>query len=209
MNKQKLRKRWLSLMKQSGIQTGVSDVYKDIVNHYSEQHRHYHNLVHIYDALLEFDESKQLAQNPLAVELAIWFHDIIYDTKASNNEERSADFTYETLDGLGFTKTVCELVSQMIVATKHDCKPSDSDTELLIDIDLSILGQPPKRFTSYEQEVRAEYVWVSDLDFKERRSVILNLFLARKKIYSTDLLHKKYERKARENIRWSIQRLTQ
>lgn len=58
---------------------------------YSEPHRHYHNFHHIADSLAEFDRARHLAREPLAVELAIWFHDTVYDTRAGNNEEQSAE----------------------------------------------------------------------------------------------------------------------
>jgi len=81
------------------------------------------------------------------------------------------------------------------------------DAPLVVDIDLSILGQPSERFWEYEKQIRAEYVWVEQSIFAAKRSEILERFLARPRIYNNGLFFDRRELQARDNLRASIQRL--
>jgi len=65
-------------------------LYQDLVARYREPHRRYHTLQHLEECFARFDELRALAEHPRDVELAIWFHDAIYDTRRSDNEARSA-----------------------------------------------------------------------------------------------------------------------
>ncbi len=79
------------LWRQVSTATGdPQSIYRELASLYSQPHRYYHNLHHIAECLAEFDSVRHLASQPVAVELAIWFHDAIYDTRAQDNEERSA-----------------------------------------------------------------------------------------------------------------------
>ena len=81
----------------------------------------------------------------------------------------------------------------------------------MIDIDLSILGQPPDRFDAYETEIRTEYAPVIEergtAAFNSGRAGILRRFLDRPAIYSTEHFRARYERAARANLQRSIERL--
>jgi predicted metal-dependent HD superfamily phosphohydrolase len=174
---------------------------------YAEQHRHYHNARHIGECLKEFDSVRELAGQPLAVELAIWFHDAIYDPHASDNEERSAGLAGQFLSSAGLGRQFQEPVARLVLATKQHDGSLHPDAPLLVDVDLSILGQPPERFWQYENQIRAEYEWVPNEVFATRRAEILEQFLARKRIYSTDNFFRKYEAQARMNLRASVENL--
>jgi predicted metal-dependent HD superfamily phosphohydrolase len=90
------------------------------------------------------------------------------------------------------------------MATKHDAMPDSTDSRLLVDIDLAILGAPVERFDEYERQVRQEYSWVPDALFRRKRREILEAFLARPRIFSTDYFQLKYEAQARTNLERSI-----
>lgn len=62
-------------------------VFDGLMELYSEENRAYHNLLHIDRMLSWLDESGEASD---AVELAIWFHDAIYDPQGSQNEAKSA-----------------------------------------------------------------------------------------------------------------------
>src|SRR5437660_7778156 len=92
------------------------DVCQELVSFYSEPHRHYHNQGHISECLDEFDASRYLARRPLAVELAIWFHDAIYETRAADNEEKSADLAKKRISEAGGDGQLCASVAALVMA---------------------------------------------------------------------------------------------
>jgi predicted metal-dependent HD superfamily phosphohydrolase len=181
--------------------------YAKLIERYGEPHRAYHNLRHIRQCLAEFAPARRMAGEQDAVEMAIWYHDAIYDSHAKDNEERSAALAEVAGKAAGMPSGFLSRVSVLILATRHVATPEDADAALLVDIDLSILGQPPSRFDEYEKEIRQEYDWVEAKAFAAGRSTILKSFLERPSIYSTDFFRAKYEAKARENLARSVRRL--
>ena len=174
---------------------------------YSEPHRRYHNLTHITDCLTGFDRARELAREPLAVELAIWFHDAVYDTQAADNEERSAQLAQSWLGEAYAAPALIAAVGRLILATKKHDSSLHVDAGLLVDVDLSILGQPQNRFWDYESQIRGEYSWVPAEVFSVKRAEILEGFLARRRIYSTDFFFGQLEAQARINLQASIRLL--
>ena len=169
--------------------------------------RHYHNLEHIRHCLDLFEQTRNRFEDPEAVELAIWFHDSVYDPTQSDNEERSADWAADALRGCGASHAHIDRVRNLILATKHNAEPADNDARLLVDTDLAILGSDAEQFDAYERAIRKEYAHVTDDAFARGRSQILEKFLARPQIYLTDCFRDKFEAKARRNIARSIAQL--
>ncbi|MBW8865337.1 MAG: hypothetical protein JF609_10555 [Verrucomicrobia bacterium] len=150
---------------------------------------------------------KMLARQPQAVELAIWFHDAVYDTHAGDNEERSAGLAQSWLKKFKAEAELIESVERLVLATKSHDGSLHPDAPLLVDIDLSILGRPRKQFWEYESQIRQEYAWVDKAVFAAKRMEILERFLARKRIYQTDHYFHFFQFQAAENLRASIERL--
>lgn len=150
-----LEHRWLTLCDQAGLDASVE--WRVLSDAYGDQARAYHNWNHVADCLLRFDEYSHLAADPIAVEFAIWFHDIVYDTHAADNEERSAAVAVEFLSATSHGPDVAGL----IMATKHTGSPGAGDAALLCDIDLSILGHAPGPYDEYAAAIRREYSWVA------------------------------------------------
>ncbi len=198
--------RWLELWSDQAENTALHDVYSDLVKRYSEPHRHYHNLSHVSWCLEELAEARSHADHPLEAELAIWFHDAVYDPKRSDNEETSARYAQDTLGKL-IEKEPLEMVHSLILATRHAEPPKNNDEKLVADIDLAILGTPIEEYKEYENGVRREYGWVPEDRFKAGRAEVLARFLARKHIYYTDHFREKYEVNARANLSRSISTL--
>jgi len=203
----RMKQRWTALWKRLGAQGDASVIYNDLVSRYSEPHRAYHTLEHIGHCLDEFEQVRHLATNPDAVELALWYHDAIYDTKAKDSEERSAVLTAEVVRSASLSDNLGQSVANLIMATKHTATPTDPDVQLLVDIDLSILGQSEDKFDEYERQVRKEREWVAEDAFIAGRSAILKSFLDRSTIYSMQFFRNKYETQARRNIAGSLARL--
>lgn len=199
--------RWTQIWRAA---TGIippAEYFQRLTAMYSEPHRRYHNQPHIVDCLAEFDRVKTLAAQPVAVALAIWFHDAIYDPHAADNEERSAELATQWLKELQADAALAEAVGRLVLATKNHDGSMHADAPLLVDIDLSILGQPPERFWEYERQIREEYAWVEKTIFAAKRAEILERFLARPQIYQTAIFFEKLEAQARENLKVSMRRL--
>ena len=123
---------------------------------------------------------------------------------AHDNEARSADWARQALLEAGAAADAAERVHALVMATRHDAVPQGRDAELLIDIDLSILGAARERFDEYERQVHAEYGFVPEEVRLPRRRAILQRFLDRKAIYATPRMHAQLEAQARINLQRSI-----
>ncbi len=198
-----LANRWLELCEDSGLDGQAC--WTKLVDAYSDPVRAYHNLNHVADCLHQFDEHSHLADDPVAVEFAIWFHDIVYDTHAHDNEERSAAFAAEFLAGSALGPVVADL----ILATRHVCPPLSSDAALLCDIDLSILGRDPGVYDSYALAIRQEYSWVPLAEFAKARTRVLESFLGRLAVFAHFQMETRYGDQARFNLRREIASLAE
>jgi predicted metal-dependent HD superfamily phosphohydrolase len=195
--------RWHALSESLGCQADAELEFQRLALAYNQTGRDYHNWQHIIDCLARFDEVVHLIANPLMVETAIWYHDAVYDPKASDNEERSAELCLKFLSKCNRchdAMTVCN----MIMATRHDRPSADSDTRYLLDIDLSILGRNADEFERYNDAIRKEYAWVPTSDYREGRKRVLTGFLERARIYATDYFLLRFENQARINLKSAI-----
>jgi predicted metal-dependent HD superfamily phosphohydrolase len=154
-----LRTRWLRLCESVGLD-GCAQ-WQSLSSAYEAPDRAYHNMNHIADCLLLFDGHVSLATDRIAVEFAIWFHDIVCDTHAQDNEERSAVVAAEFLSVTSHGPVVADLIR----ATRHDGQHCTTDAALICDIDLSILGRPAAVYDAYARAIRQEYAWVPIADF--------------------------------------------
>lgn len=171
---------------------------------YAEPHRHYHTLQHLEECFALLAPAAHLAEHPAEVELALWFHDAIYDTQAHDNEERSAGWAEQALRAAGVPPESAGRVGDLVRVTRHDALPEGADARLLVDVDLSILGAPEARFAEYERQVREEYRWVPDAAFRQGRARILTSFLERPSIYGTSWFAGRLEGPARANLQRSL-----
>ncbi|WP_377154919.1 N-methyl-D-aspartate receptor NMDAR2C subunit [Roseateles sp. UC29_93] len=176
----------------------------DLLARYAEPPRKYHTRQHLEECLALFDEVGALAVHPAEVEMALWFHDAIYDVKGSGNEERSAEWAQEALLAAGAERDVADRVRRLVLVTKHDGVPASVDEQVLVDIDLAILGAGRPRFDEYERQIRDEYAYVPGFLFRRKRRKILRTFLERPVLYSTPALRELLDARARENLRRAI-----
>lgn len=198
--------RWQTLMHQLGAKPSL-DTYQQLVRAYTEPHRHYHTAAHIDACLHHFDSVKSLAQAPATLEMALWFHDAVYQTQSTQNEQNSADWAVQFLQQAEVAADPCHQVHQLIMATAAHTIHNDEDTALMIDIDLAILGQDTQTFTNFETQIRQEYAWVTIAEYCRRRSQILETFAQRPHLYQTAYFQERYEALARSNLQTAIQRL--
>lgn len=199
--------KWQSLLLPFEVESTVSQkVFLDLTSAYANPERFYHNLAHILQVIEKIEIMRSHSQNLPALQFAAWFHDIIYDSKAKDNEEKSADYAASALASLGITATTIDIVKNLILSTKtHQVADKDIDTKILIDADLSILGASADEYRIYARHIRQEYAWLSDAEYRQGRKQVLQHFLQRQRIYHTPQMFAELELKARQNIREEIE----
>ncbi len=194
--------RFLRLWQEAGSAAGTARaelIFGQVAAHYAETCRRYHTADHIAHCLGQLDLVTDPRADNVAVELGVWFHDVVYRLGDPNNERRSADWFLELAVG-DLRRVDCDKVWRMILATEHRQVPSELDARYLCDIDLSSFGLPNDEFLRDSRLVREELGHVPDeVYYPGQRDFLLRL-LARDRIYTTDLFHDLYERSARANI---------
>ncbi len=198
--------RWKTACEACGF-AGTERDYRLVVRAWSSWGRHYHTLAHLEACLQEFDGARALATHSGEVELALWLHDVVYSTWRSDSEIRSATFATTIMANGGAASAAVERVQTAILATRHQGAEPTGDAALVVDIDLSILGQSAAVYREFEQNVRREYWWVPRKRYGTGRSAILESFLSRATIYSFSDFRRRYESQARLNLASAIELL--
>lgn len=196
---------WQHMWEELGAQ-GSPALFNQLIAAYSERHRHYHTLQHLRECLHAFDAARTLARRPAEVELALWFHDAVYDVHRDDNEERSAEWAAMAMRNAGLQDAAVQRVHALIMATKHKALPSDIDAKVLVDVDLAILGAAQERFDESDTQIRREYAHVPEPAFREGRCSVLRSFLERPRLYATEAFHQALEKQARRNLARAIAR---
>lgn len=186
------------------------EAYIRVRDRYQANNLAYHNFEHIFECMEALDVTSTLAEDHTLIQAAIWYHDAIYDPKRKDNEELSAKLAMKelselTIDGQSINTLA---VYELIMATKHAELPTTPDAKLLVDIDLRILGTDVIRYSRYMGAIRSEYGWVPEADYRAGRAKVMQTFLDRAYIYSTDFFREHYEAQARKNIANEIAWLT-
>ena len=179
-------------------------LHAELLARYAEPHRAYHTQQHLAECLALFDEVRHLARHPAEIEIALWFHDAVYDVHRHDNEALCADWARCALLDAGAAADVADRVAALVMATRHSVAPATPDEQLLLDIDLAILGAAPARFAEYEAQIGVEYGHVPQPLFNQKRGEILAGFLARPVLYATPALRDRFEAAARHNLAAAI-----
>ncbi|ESW71674.1 hypothetical protein X769_03800 [Mesorhizobium sp. LSJC268A00] len=184
---------------------------------YQAPDRHYHNLAHIEALLALADEYRASLHDSGAVEAAIWFHDAIYDSRAKDNEARSAALAQDKLAARTDPERLGRIAAMIVATATHElpslqprCLADENalrDAALFLDMDLAILGASADAFDAYEQAVRREYGWVEEPMWRAGRGAILKTFLARQHIFHTQEFRQRFEPQARQNLARSLETL--
>lgn len=193
------RGRWLLTWGELGLSPSDEE-WTALEARMTEKHRAYHNLQHLRECLGWLHRVRSHVQAPAEVELAIWYHDAVYESMRGDNEEKSADLAVQALQAAGAAAEVLGRIRRHILATKQHLPGAEGDTAWMIDIDLAILGADEARFAEYEQQVRREYRWVPGFVFRRKRKEFLRSLLARPAIYQTAFFHERLEARARGNL---------
>ncbi len=148
-----LRARFYRLASSIGLEVKLFDL---LDRYYSEPGRHYHGWGHISACLAQFDRIEHLLLDPIAVEIAIWFHDAVYIPGGKRNELDSAELAYNSLRPAGHE--LAQKVKAYVEATDyfHDSGIADPDLDYLKDIDFSAFGKPFDAFWRDVERLRRE-----------------------------------------------------
>jgi predicted metal-dependent HD superfamily phosphohydrolase len=207
MNANPLQVRFEQAFTTLGVEAAPED-FAALDSRYQEPHRAYHNWRHISECLGELDDQTGNG----VMEIAIFYHDAIYNTKGKENEEQSAKMCADVLSKKGVSQAVIYQAQDLILATRHVNIPRNEQEAAIIDIDLSILGRDPQRFQEYERNIRQEYGWAPIDAYRSGRKNILESFLGRAEqgsLYTLKKFRTKFERQAVSNLYWAIENLPQ
>ena len=202
-----LRDRLTGLLRRVGATQEPSPLVAELLAAWSEPGRVYHDVRHLEDCLAQLDDISPTPAVHDVVELALWFHDAKYDSRATDNEERSAQWATEGLSAARVPRAVVAEVARLVRLTREHGPAHDEAGRLVCDIDLSILGRPGDAFDEYERRIRAEYAWVPESAYRQGRSRILAAFLRREPLFQTEAFRREFETPARANLRRALEGL--
>jgi predicted metal-dependent HD superfamily phosphohydrolase len=171
-----------------------------VVGAWTEPHRRYHDLAHLAAVLGIVDQLAGAADDPAAVRLAAWYHDVAYDPKRSDNEAVSAARARIGLLGLVDEATVAEVERLVLLTAGHDPAPGDANGAVLCDADLAVLAGPPEAYAAYASSVREEYGHLSDEEFTAGRTAVLEQLLALPALYRLPQVAGQLTARARANM---------
>ena len=184
-------------------------LWQDIATHYNEPQRAYHTLRHIQQLFKQFKQINHNLHEPHIIALALFYHDVIYDPRRSDNELKSAEYAVAALEQYLSAEQCQHIYALIMITTNHQIdKSADedkiSDAAYLLDMDLSILGMPWSEYQVYAQAVRQEYRHIANEDYRTGRIAVLQKLLAHPVLYLTAYYHNYFEVQARDNIKREI-----
>ncbi len=199
------RDRFEALLNRCRVEgTGAPDpgeVFDEVSRRYHEPHRRYHSPRHIRHCLEQLDLVVDRLDDRDAVEMALWFHDVVWEARAAPgaNERASAELFGERLGGV-LDKAFRDTVYRLVMVTVYPSEPATADEGYMVDIDLSSFGLPWKEFLRDSQGVRDEFPHLTDEEFFPRQQRFLRMLLDQERFFVTGFFAERYERVARDNI---------
>lgn len=198
-----MRLNWLQLASGFGADSAILErTWTELHRRYQEPTRHYHNLRHLQQVLAEIQIlSAKDKDRPVALDFAAWLHDVIYDSRAQDNEQRSADYAREMLSTLQVPAEIREETARLILLTRtHTPQAEDRSGCILVDADLAILGAAENDYQEYGAAIRREYSWVPESEYRAGRLAVLERFLSRPFLFHTVEKRAMAEQRARQNL---------
>ena len=201
--------RWKALNQALGQPEMVIQGWPLITSHYEAPGRFYHTLAHLQDLYQWLDLYHAELQHPFCVELAIWFHDLVYDPTRQDNEQQSARLATGLLRKWRLDPKRITQAKSLILATEgHRPRSDNPDEPWFLDFDLSILGSAPERYEQYAQQIRQEYQMFPNEAYRQGRRQVIERMLGRERLYLTEAFFAEIETQARENLRGELELLS-
>lgn len=197
----------------------IENIWVDLLEAYTEEHRVYHTLKHIYDCLIEVHEYQKdysyphlsLATSDASLlKLALIFHDFVYEVGASDNEERSAEKANELLEKANISQRNRDIIKKLILTTKPlQALNEDSSLleELVSDIDLFGFSLNWIKFLAQNKLVASEFMPDGPTVSGIQKQISFLSSLLKTGVYRSDYYKDVYEHIAKANISKEISRL--
>lgn len=177
--------------------------------------RHYHNLDHLVHGLCEIRAwAANTRPEPTDVDIikqAFWFHDAEYShggaADAPSNEEASAQLWLGSHLGQEMGDA-----AELIRATDHfqEAVIQHPLKDILLCVDLAILGQDDEVYQNYARAIRQEYKHLPDEQYRQQRAGAL-AHLCRKaeagQLFRDAYFAEQYNERALDNMQREIARL--
>ncbi|CAG0883952.1 unnamed protein product [Darwinula stevensoni] len=209
-----LREKWDSLKSEISSEEIMDKWWNILLTHYEDESRHYHTFTHIHHLFQLMEEHDDKISNREAVSFAIFFHDIIYNPQAGDNEEQSADKFHLFAEEAGIEKdsALYKQVTELIRLTathmteEHTAEWTfgTEDKHYFLDMDMAVLGSSPEEYLKYAANICKEYAFLPQDAYQKLRAKVLRVFLKIPNIYATREFRKRFEKQARKNIEAEI-----
>jgi predicted metal-dependent HD superfamily phosphohydrolase len=217
-----LRRQWAAVIEAAApaaAPAAAADAGERLLDRYAEPHRRYHTAEHLAEVLQTVRSLSDPADPGVsfrldtpaqyrAASLAAWYHDAVYDPRATTNEEESAALAIDELRDLDVAPDLVAEVARLVRLTAtHQVASDDDPGMVMIDADLAILGARPARYDRYARDVRAEYAHVPDDAWRQGRADVLHRFLDLGSIYHCELMVVRCDPSARRNLQRELESL--
>ena len=198
------------------FQQQVAELGESLLQAWEQPHRAYHHSGHLSQMLTDLDRLyayRTQGSTPLALVLAAWFHDAVYEGAPGEDERRSeqlANISLEPLVTAGLLSgDELQMVSLLVRATATHKLPESADLpagyepadiQFFLDADMAILAADSARYRRYLRGVRSEYSHFDDEAFRAGRMTFLRLILGRKRIFLSEEGLQLWEESAQANL---------
>lgn len=195
----------------------VAELGESLLQAWEQPHRAYHHSGHLSQMLTDLDRlyahRTQAGSTPLALILAAWFHDAVYEGVSGEDERRSEQLAIASLEPLVTAGLLggdeLQMVRLLVRATAtHELPESanlpagyePADIQFFLDADMAILAADSARYRRYLRGVRSEYSHFDDEAFRAGRTTFLRSILGRKRIFLSEQALQLWEEPARANL---------
>lgn len=202
-----MRCEWNEFFARNNLSCSSADFFDVIEAQHQKPQRFYHTFTsHVFDLTQKLKDITHLADQPDEIYFFLMTHDAVYDSTRTDNEAQSVEFAKLIGVQIGLGDNFLKTVGAYILASGHESASisSSRDLDLSLDLDVSILGASTAVFDTYEKNIRKEYSWVPEVDYRAARADILRGFLSKDHIYRTTQFQRTHQERAKENLCRSI-----
>lgn len=187
---------------QAQLTVQVAELGESLLQAWEQPHRAYHHSGHLSQMLTDLDRlytHRTQGSTPLALVLAAWFHDAVYEGAPGEDERRSEQLASASLEPLVTAGLLSgdelQMVSLLVRATATHELPESADLpvgyepediQFFLDADMAILAADSARYRRYLRGVRSEYSHCDDEAFRAGRTTFLRSILGRKRIFLSE-----------------------